>query len=404
MVKLSKIKKIWNFLDGKTKLVLVVFVFLFVLSIFQVVLGFFLGVLYSFEGVVLFFISAGAIYFILKISNGMYFAVEVVKKLNRDYYPFSSMEEIPNFILKNFFIMGRELKKLASFKDILLRSIYEIDEVGVIVLDKERNIIAYSKFVEKIFSISDDYKGKKIYSLFSLLPHKIDVLKESDSLEFEVPLGGDVKLLKLYLRSFEHVTLIYFFDITDFRKLEEFNELSLSIFSHELNTPLTNLSLSIENILMSKEYSEEILNIAISNIRRISNTISNITSLFNIYSKKVFLNNELFDIRLMVDNIINVLYPVYKSKNLVFNISYSGDEEVFYDKNKLELILFNLLDNAMKFSPSNGEIDIVVSNLDHFKVSISNRVVDFHTDDLDKIFEKFYRGRNSLGYKGSGLG
>ncbi len=405
MVKLKKIKEFLNFLDNKTKILLFVFTCLLFLSIFQVIAGFLsFGLVYSLEGILLFSISIYVIFFILRLSQGIYSSVRVIKKLSDDYYPFSSLEEIPNFILKNFIIMVRKVKTLTYFKNVLLTAIREIDDLGIILVDKDKNIITYSKFVEKVFNISENYLGKKIYSLFSLLSHKIDFLKDGEPLEFEVPFDGSNRILRLYLKSFESIAIIYFFDITELRKIEELNELSLSIFSHELNTPLTNLSLSIENILMSKEYSEEILNIAISNIMRISNTISNIISLSNIHSNRALVTNRVFNLKFMIDRVVNILYPVYKSKNISVSIDYKGSEEVFCDEGKVELMLFNLIDNAMKFSPEYGCVNICVNNGDILDMSISNQVVNFFSYDLGRIFDKFYRGRNSVGYRGSGLG
>lgn len=405
MIKLRRIKELINFLDRKTKTILVILTVFLFSSAIQIILGFvFLGVPYIFEGVIIFFASLYGMIFLFKISEGIYLSSKTIKKITDHYYPFSSIDEISQFMLKNFYIFSKEIKSLREFNSKLMDLINQIDEVGIVIIDSDKNIINYNKFVEKVFNISQDCRGKKFYSIFSLFAPRIDEIKHGESKDIEILDGDTVKTIRVKLINIGDIVITYFFDITHLKNLERLNELSISIFSHELKTPLTNLSLVLENILLSKEFSESIINIALSNITRISNTISNITSLSNIYSNTISITPTCFNLKDLVEKLIKEVSIFYNDKNLTIDFSYEGVEDIVEDSEKIYLILFNLIDNAMKFSPKGERVLIKVNNTDKLNISISNKVYNLSEEDVARMFERFYRGKNSVGLRGSGLG
>ncbi|MEN2998015.1 MAG: HAMP domain-containing sensor histidine kinase [Brevinematia bacterium] len=405
MFRLRRLNQLLRFLDAKTKIAFVVIfsicVFFLVRFIVSLILLNFVSLL---ESAVIVFVTVYALVVLLKFSRGVYFVTRMTRKFNYDYYPFSSIIEFPKFAVKNFHAMARKIRSLESINEKLMQIINEIGNVGIVVMDEQKNIVLYNKFVEKFFNLSQSYKGKKFYSLFSLSSHKIDELKEKGDCEMEVMVGNELRVLKICFRDVVGISLIYFFDITELKNFEKITELSLSIFSHELNTPLTNLSLALENLLLSRDISEEIVNALLSNIARISNTVSNIVNLSNIYSNRVLVVPQRFNLRDSVKRLIDTISHSYKSKNLRVELEYSGDEEVVEDRDKLQLILFNLIDNAMKFSLSDSEVRVKICNDGGLRISVSNETEWISEVELERIFERFYRAKNSRGLRGSGLG
>jgi len=405
MNKIKRIFELFEFTSGGVKLLLGILIFLslwFSFEFFYNLIVF--DLFYSIQSFLVVVICIYGIWVILNFSSKVRLIVGVIKRMVRGYYPFSSVDELEKFVLRNIYYVFKNLREYVRLYENLLEVIYNIEEVGIVVLDEDKNILTYNVFVERVFGVSQDCRGKKFYSLFSIITPKIEDLEENSPKEIEVVYGNVEKVLKVFLRKVRNLSLIYFIDITEIKKLEKINDLSLSIFSHELKTPLTNLSLALENIILSREFSEDIIETILSNITRISSTISNITSLSNISSKKVSINKSFFNLKDVVKKIVSQLYPSYKVKNLNVVLNYEGEEEFWGDEDKIYLVLFNVIDNAMKFSPIDEDIIINVSNKDKLKIEVSNKSSISLGDDIERVFDRFYRGKNSLYYKGSGLG
>lgn len=405
MSKFRRIKEFLEFIDTRAKVILFASSILCVLFTIKLATSLVsLDITCILESLGLLLVTVSTTYIFLKAYRELYFTARIVKKLSYDYYPFSSINNLSKFILRNFYSILRKLKLLQNQNSEMMSMINEVDGVGIVVIDEQKYILIYNKFAERTFNLSQDYRGKRFYSLFPFPPHKMEELSENNPIEIDVPVNSEVRTFKMFLRNLNSKTLIYFFDVTEVKNLEKIADLSLSIFSHELNTPLTNLYLALENTLLSGKVSEEVVNISLSNIRRISNTISNIINLSNFYSNKVRVSHQRFNLKRTINNILEEIYPPYKDKKLKIKFTYRGEEEIVGDRDKIHLILFNLIDNAMKFSPDGSEVKVNVSNTGKTEISVSNRTTQPLGDELGKIFDKFYRGINSLGQRGSGLG
>ncbi|MCX8029103.1 MAG: HAMP domain-containing histidine kinase [Brevinematales bacterium] len=395
-----------GFLDNRTKLIisiLVVFGIIFIIQLLYSIVN--RNILFAVESFLMVIGTGYGIYLILRYVCSIASATKVIKRLHSGYYPLSSVNEFPVFVIKNFYSILRNMKILEEKNNTMLKLFQNIKEVGLVVVDKDKNVVFYNDFVREFFGLHGNYIGKKFYSLFTLsssklrnpgsdLPHKLEVISGR----------GKRRLIKMYQNTINDLTVIYFFDITNFKKLESVVDITMSIISHELKTPITNLSLAIENILMSKEFSERVINIALSNISRITNTISNIMSLSNINTKRFVINKEEFNIKQVIQGIVENILPSYQEKLIKFEFQCIGNEFVYEDKEKMSLILFNLIENAFKFSPKKGIVRVLVDNTDKLLISISNTASYISDDDLERIFNKFYRAKNSLGVRGSGLG
>lgn len=391
--------------DKKVKIVALVLSLTIAILVVRLIINLvYLSVLFALESILVLVLSVYVAAVFVKMVVGVYAAEEFVKRNNVEYYPLSSFQEFPSFVVKNISMLMRKCRQVEDMKKNILKVINLIDGIGIIILNKERDIIFYNDFVRRFFKLTQSYVGKKLYSILPLTSFKISNFRDNKTYETEIMVEEQSRKVRICQKSSGYLTIVYFVDISEQKNMESITELTLSIISHELNTPITNLSLALENILLSRTFSEEIVSIALSNISRISNTISNIMSLSNIHSKKISINREWFSLREMVSSVLDSLVPSYQSKNIKVYTVYDGEEEIFEDREKIRLVLFNIIDNAFKFSPSNEEVRIQVRSKKGFEISISNVSNDLSDEELDRIFDKFYRASNSKGLRGSGLG
>ena len=122
------------------------------------------------------------------------------------------------------------------------------------------------------------------------------------------------------------------------------------------------------------------------------------------------LNRKRFDIIELIQNVFEMLEFTAKKKNIEFIVDQENEIEtnVNADKEKIEQVLTNLIDNSIKYGKDNGTTEVVIQNLNENKiiVRVTDNGVGFEKENYTRIFERFFRidksGSRSAG--GSGLG
>ena len=117
---------------------------------------------------------------------------------------------------------------------------------------------------------------------------------------------------------------------------------------------------------------------------------------------------EKTDISVWLKQVINSYYKVSIENDINIQSQFANDIPVLsIDKDAMAQAIFNLLDNAVKFSPGNKEVEVTAEKKDNsIIIKIKDKGIGLEIDESDKIFEKFYRGENAVKYsiKGTGLG
>ncbi len=191
----------------------------------------------------------------------------------------------------------------------------------------------------------------------------------------------------------------------------------LSRMSHEIRTPMNGIIGMTEIARQNTENPEKVddclRKVALSS-KHLMLLINDVLDMSKIESGKIQLKNELFDLRLFLENIENIYSVQAEEKEIDFKISLYGeiDEFIGGDSLRLNQILTNLLSNAFKFTPKGGSIILGISELKHEKDSVLLRfsVKDTGTgikeENLEKIFEAFEQENAEITHKygGTGLG
>jgi signal transduction histidine kinase/ligand-binding sensor domain-containing protein/AraC-like DNA-binding protein len=204
------------------------------------------------------------------------------------------------------------------------------------------------------------------------------------------------------------------------QKLHEADQLKLRFFtniSHEFRTPLTLILGPVARLLSSfgsNHDFDELGKIIQRNTLRLLHLINQFLDLSRIEAGVIKLNIANGDIFNYIDGILNAYKFAAAQQNITYNyISNVESHLCYFDADKIEKILYNLLSNAFKFTPSGGRIDVSVklqtqgensASHENVLIQVSDTGTGIKEENLDKIFERFYQVDTNSNYKNPGTG
>ncbi|MCX8031523.1 MAG: ATP-binding protein [Thermodesulfovibrionales bacterium] len=192
------------------------------------------------------------------------------------------------------------------------------------------------------------------------------------------------------------------------QKLSETQKLFAYNVSHEIRSPLTSLRGNIEVALRKKrdaqEY-EEVLKNCLFDVIRLSKITDNLLFLAKADKNILHLRKQHIDIKKIFMTVIENLSEKIQTKELKIVESYQGNLELYCDIDMLEQAFTNIIENAIKYSPSGGVVTIKAWQEESLiKTSITDTGVGIPKKDLPYIFERFYRARQDNTLKDNGIG
>lgn len=181
--------------------------------------------------------------------------------------------------------------------------------------------------------------------------------------------------------------------------------------SHELKTPMTTIGGFIDGILdgtIEPEKEEKYLKIVSDEVKRLSRLVTGMLNMSKIEAGELDLKPVKFDISEMIFRTLLSFEQVIDSKHIdIRGLENFSSNFITADEDMINQVIYNLVDNAIKFTPEGGYIE-VVSNSDAEKVivRIRNSGRGVPSDEIDKIFERFYKIDKSRSFdvKGAGMG
>ncbi len=181
----------------------------------------------------------------------------------------------------------------------------------------------------------------------------------------------------------------------------------VSNVSHEFKTPINAIE-GYASLLQDSQLTDEQKNAYIDkiifNTRRLSDLVGSILLLSKVNNQTISLKASTFRLDEQVRQSILALESKWEKKEIEFDIDLDEIEYTGYE-NLLSHVWLNLIDNAVKFSPQNGQIRIRLKQLDgSVTFSIWDNGLPIPEADIDRIFNKFYQGDNSHASEGNGLG
>jgi PAS domain S-box-containing protein len=354
-----------------------------------------------------------------KVVDFMPFPIFIVNDNSQTIYINKKYMEILGYELSDINTMEKTVKnffpnpeyraeRLASWEKIT-ENIDAIDfaEEEAEITAKDGTIITVRGTFKNIppiglLAILKDITAEKRYELstkefITTLEHaykeKEDALKDVEQTKFLLEVNN-AKLEELYQKAEEAS-----------RIKSEF----LAIMSHEIRTPLTSMIgysqlLLTENKLKGKEI--KFVKIINESGTRLLKLLTDLLELSVIEAKGVQAEYDIFDIRKVVDDVYTLLAPKFDEKNLSFEKNLNSVNFVYSDQLKIRQIIFNLVGNAVKFTPT-GKISVFIEKKGkRFLITVKDTGIGISQENFKAIFELFRQAEKAhkRRYGGTGLG
>lgn len=329
----------------------------------------------------------------------------------------------------------REEEKVISAERNKLSIILSGITNAVIAVDLEKNIILFNKAAETLTGLKmDEVVGKSIKEIIKVFDKDKELLADEycpikkDGFEGVVFQKNNLKLTsgkvqERYVNlmagtiheglSVQLGCILTFQDITREFVLEKMKIEFVSIAAHQLRTPLTGIKWSLHHILSGED-------------GKLSASLKKVTSnAFNATNSMINLINDLLDVSRIEEGRFGVrlekqsitpflkrLNDIFKDdakkKDISFNVEIPATPVMLnIDSEKIEIVLNNLVDNAIKYSLAGGSVDVKIKSQDQqFIIAVKDTGIVISEHDFDRIFTKFFRSEEAKLYHtdGSGLG
>ncbi len=195
------------------------------------------------------------------------------------------------------------------------------------------------------------------------------------------------------------------------KNIAEVERKFISNVSHDFRSPLTSIKGYIEAIkdgTIPKEAEDKYLDVILFETDRLTKMTSNILELNTFDDKGIHLHISEFDINAMIKQIALTFEGTFKKKRLILNLVFS-EREIFVaaDQDKIQQVLYNLIDNAIKFSNSDSAIKITTEDRgSNVSVTVKDYGIGIPKEAQSRIWDRFYKTDTSRGKdkKGTGLG
>ena len=330
----------------------------------------------------------------------------------------TSMDEVGQ-LARAFNRMASQLKQMMALitaeRDRMAVILAHMDD-AIFVIDGDSRVTMLNRAAEKIFQISKDMASGhtfigvvRDYELDALLQHCLTTGEQQTGL---VEVRPRKQLLGAIVTPFrgEPGCLVLVQDLTELRKLETIRRDFIANLSHELRTPITSLKALTETLrdgaIEQPSVAKDFLDKMNFEVDRLAQMVQEIGDLSRIESGEAQLQRRSVNIPDIVVRAVERLKAQSERAGLCLETQIaSGLPQVSADEGRVEQVLLNLIHNAIKFTPPGGRIDVTARvDGNNILVSVSDTGVGISTDDLPRVFERFYKADRARGGGGTGLG
>jgi two-component system phosphate regulon sensor histidine kinase PhoR len=314
----------------------------------------------------------------------------------------------------SFAVIGTEKRKL----EVIMANLAD----GILVIDRELRIILANPSAQSMLGLDTGLSQGRTILEAVLNHHLLDlIVKVTQS---QTPIESELvlyhphhKQLQVFLAPLNDETgiltgsIVVLHDLTQLRRLERVRQDFVANVSHELRTPITAIKAMTETLLgggwQNSEMLLRYLRATDQESDRMANLINDLLALARLDSKAEVII-EPFDLVDLITEVkerfitINLPVPAFKVE-----LPPGPLPLVNANRDQIKQVLINLLDNAFKYTPAGGKITLSVQSVgERLKITVADTGIGIPSDDLERIFERFYRVDKARSREegGTGLG
>ena len=290
---------------------------------------------------------------------------------------------------------------------------------GIIAFDMEGKVILINPAASRLLQVlPTDDSFKKIFNSklnIDINMEKIIYLENWTSTEQKVKVGD--RVLNLFFAQFKDEKdrpsgiMVMIQDITEHVKLDEMRKEFVADVSHELKTPITSIMGYSDTLLegeYDKETQERFLKVIATESRRMAKLVTDLLTLSRFDNNQILQEKTMFDLGTLVKQCQENLEIQVSQKNHKMECFVTADvPPVYADREGIERVVINILTNSIKYTPEGGSIKIYVGFVyNDAYIKVIDNGIGIPEDDLNRIFERFYRVDKARTRKmgGTGLG
>ena len=327
--------------------------------------------------------------------------------------------------LEGLFLRQRELTEKIGQSEFNVSTIINAMDDGLVVLDENGRIRLTNPAFRRLFALSEDEARATLIEMLrnAAVEQLVQrTLQSGDAANgtISTPGSGATTARHLALNAVAmrdsagaiKGAVVLFRDVTILTRTDEIRRDFVANVSHELRTPLSIFRGYVETLRddpdVSRDELRRIVDAMEAHSQRMNSLVEDLLSLAQLEASELQLEFADVDLPSLIESTLRDWEKRFASKQLVVDLHVAAElPPVRADEIRLQEILYNLLDNAVKYSHAGGQIRVNADRESGFvKVSVSDDGVGIPSDDLPRIFERFYRAdkARSRALGGTGLG
>jgi len=312
----------------------------------------------------------------------------------------------------------RELASVQAQQQALFNSMIE----GVLLLDPAGKIRLANQALERLLGVTADIRGRTVLEAFRL--HELQelvnrVLVEGQVLGHELNLPSlDQRCLQVNATTFldregrQQGIIVVFHDLTRLKQLENTRQEFVANVSHELRTPLSLIKGYVETLIDGAKDNPEVslrfLQTIDKHADRLTYLIEDLLTISRLESGQITLNLQTTDLRPVIQRALDELLNRAREKTVTLVNKVPEGQAVRVDADRVHQVLFNLVDNAIKYGRQDVHVEVSSRAVDEkfVELSVTDNGPGIPAEHLERIFERFYRvdKARSREQGGTGLG
>ncbi len=364
-----------------------------------------------------FFLSSRITYPLRKMREH---AFELSKGRFDSQVPTTQNDEIGQLAVA-FNQMARQLKhhlEVINQEKEQLSSILTSMTDAVITFNRDRTILVSNppaeKLLQKWFISKGSQSAKPIPpEIYHMLDHVLDF---EDKIEEELAIDGSyysLTISPLYSGELIRGAVAVIRDKTEQNRLEKLRSDFIANVSHELRTPIAMLQgyseAILDDVVSSEEERNEMIRIIYDESQRMGRLVTDLLDLARMESGHIRLYKDIVPVAHVLERMTQKFAQVAKEKHvhLLFQTDLREDITISMDEDRIEQVLTNLIDNAIRHTPEDGTVKVTLTTeLSYAKIAVEDTGFGIPQDDLPYVFERFYKAdkARTRSKGGTGLG